>query len=165
MVRIYPVQKRPWQVFFLMAAGLALQSCGGSQSNVETAASSGKFPASAMAQMIVANTDRLSLPPSGSATVAVTVKNSMTVAWPAHGQYPVRLGYLLYSGKNKVAFDSPRVDLPADVAPGASAQLQLKIVAPPNQGQYQVVVTMLQEGNWWFRDAGAPGYEIALVVQ
>jgi hypothetical protein len=145
-------------LIFALVVLFSLASCG------QSGDPDGKIEPLQMAQDIKSGTSVLSLPTSGKTEIRVDVQNTSGYAWPAEGKYPVRLSYKLFKGGLPVG-EGPRTPLPASVARGASVTLSQAITAPDSAGDYQILVGMMQEGSWWFTDAGAKGLSIPLTVK
>src|SRR5438477_3674561 len=94
----------------------------------------------------------------------VTVTNTGTVPWSASGTQPVRLSYhwLAPSGFVMV-WEGARASLPADIAPGSSATLQL-LVTGPYPGGYVLRLDLVQEGVSWFAAQGVAPKDIVVSV-
>ncbi len=88
-------------------------------------------------------------------TVTVTVTNDGGRSWPAGGASPVRLGYAWTSrATGNAVRSSDRVNLPADVPPGATVTLTGLVTAPVYPGTYTLTLDLLKEGEFWFADKG-----------
>ncbi len=100
------------------------------------------------------------LKPGQRVDVPVAFKNRGDVTWPATGRgdlYVVRLSHrwLHKSGELLADFGALRIDLPAPVPSGQSAQLVAALVAPSVPGDYVVQFDLVHEGVTWFADRGA----------
>jgi stage II sporulation protein D len=105
-----------------------------------------------------ATTAPAAIVPGGWAPVDVRVTNTGLHSWPAAGAAPVRLGYhWLDASGNAVVWDGPRISLPQDVAPGRDLSLRVDVRAPDNEGEYQLVWDMVQDGGiGWFSGHAVP---------
>lgn len=85
--------------------------------------------------------------------VPVTVRNASAATWPALGATRVTLSYhwLAADGVTVVA-EGLRSPLPSDVAPGATATLELEIATPRTPGRYVLVLDAVRERLAWFAD-------------
>jgi hypothetical protein len=103
--------------------------------------------------------------PGGRATVPVTIVNTGTAAWTALGPNPVRVATHVTDAKgNVVIWDGARTALAADVAPGASAKVDLIVDAPAAAGPYRVRVDLVREGIAWFSGLGVTTGDVDLLV-
>jgi len=84
-------------------------------------------------------------------TQNVTVTNTGSAAWNASGANPVALSYHWHDDSGgTVVWDGVRTPLAADVAPGASATLAVRIVAPAAGTGYTLSLDLVREGLAWF---------------
>jgi subtilisin family serine protease len=103
--------------------------------------------------------------PGGRATIPVTVTNTGTVTWPAAGANAVRLASHTNDARgNVVIWDGARTTLTADLAPGASAKLDLVVDAPRAAGPYRVRIDLVREGIAWFSGLGISTSDVDLLV-
>ena len=95
----------------------------------------------------------------------VTVSNTGTVTWPAGGAAPVHLSYhwLDVTGQ-VVVWDGSRAALPADIAPGQSAEIAIVVASPPAVGPYRLRLDLVQEGVTWFSAQGVAPRDVAISV-
>jgi len=95
-----------------------------------------------------------------SQTFAVPVMNTGNQAWPAGGSMPVHIGVHFATTPggwpNQVAssfaawLSDDRLALPADVAPGASATVNVTITAPARGSADVLEFQMVKEQQFWF---------------
>ncbi len=84
-------------------------------------------------------------------SVPVTVTNTSVRPWLADGSTPVRASYhWLNSAADMIIFEGARTALPHDVEPGESAVIDLRVVAPPQPGDYHLQIDLVQEHVTWF---------------
>jgi hypothetical protein len=88
-----------------------------------------------------------------STELDVTVTNAGHETWNVRGDYPVNVAARfvaqtteLHERVKGLMRDSQSVELPNDVAPGASATVRLRIVAPPEPGRYTLMVHVTRLG-------------------
>ncbi|HET8568888.1 MAG TPA: N-acetylmuramoyl-L-alanine amidase [Candidatus Limnocylindria bacterium] len=101
-----------------------------------------------------------------SATVPVTVTNAGRGILPTTTSNPIRLGYhwVDAQGRNAV-FEGSRTVLPADLAPGASVQLQANVTAPQSGGTYTLKFDLVHEGVAWFSAKGVATADRQVTVE
>lgn len=121
------------------------------------------LPADAMRARI----EPLSVPtPVGAgqtAPVRALITNTSTHPWPA-GQL-IRLGNHWHRDGEPVRWNDGRADLPHDLAPGATVELEVPVVAPDEPGRYCLELDLVQEAVSWWADAGsAPARTVVDVV-
>jgi len=101
-----------------------------------------------------------------TATVPVTITNTGSGVFPTTSGQPVNLGYHWSDASGKlVLWDGVRTKLPADLAPGASVQLQASVTPPPNGGTFTLRFDLVQEGVAWFSAKGNPTGDLRVNVE
>jgi hypothetical protein len=92
--------------------------------------------------------------PNQTQTYIVTITNSGNQTWTAGGSYPVRLGVHFVSAGggfgNSTVYTDQRINLSADLAPGASVPLSIAVTAPDKTGNLVLEYQMIKEGWFWF---------------
>jgi ubiquinone/menaquinone biosynthesis C-methylase UbiE len=108
------------------------------------------------AQMDVSIPDRAAAREPLSA--ALSIANTGTGTWRSgRAVGAVRIGVqLLDADSRMIDRDFARGDLPHDVAPGASADVRVAFVAPPQLGAYLLKFDLVAEGVTWFEAVGSP---------
>ena len=84
--------------------------------------------------------------------VPVTVTNTSVRTWLANGSTPVRASYhwLSAAAQNMIIFEGARTTLPYDLEPGESAVIDLRVMTPPQPGDYHLQIDLVQEHVTWF---------------
>ncbi|PYS82477.1 MAG: hypothetical protein DMF67_12795 [Acidobacteria bacterium] len=109
--------------------------------------------------------------PAEELSFTLRVENAGLARWPARGDEPdgrgaVHLGsHLLRADEEEVAWDYARADLPRDLEPGETAQVEIKARAPAEPGRYVVEFDMVAEHVAWFEDFGSGTLRHELVVE
>ncbi len=99
-------------------------------------------------------------------TLSVDVNNYGPRTLPAGGPNPVHLAYhLLTSTGTVVTWDGTRAALPADLAPGQTATLQVDVQMPAQVGDYVIAWDLVQEGVAWFSQVGIASKKEPITVQ
>lgn len=101
------------------------------------------------------------------AFLPMRVKNIGGEAWPASGQQPVMLSYRWITLENQVIVaDGLRTRLPSDLRPGTSVIVPLQVRTPSDQGNFELVVSLVQEAVAWFVDKNpASGFSNVTNIQ
>ena len=84
--------------------------------------------------------------------IDLIVTNTGRVTWRADSRRPFRASYhwLDVDTNRVIQYDGARTALPADVPPGASAALAMRVRAPGIPGRYRLAWDMVQEDRLWF---------------
>jgi SAM-dependent methyltransferase len=101
-------------------------------------------------------------------TLACRIENTGHATWPRSspdGFGLVRLGAHLITADGALAvLDYGRADLPRDLPPGASAEVQIELPAPAEPGRYRIELDMVREGVAWFSSRAPSSVEVPLTV-
>jgi SpoIID/LytB domain protein len=102
----------------------------------------------------------------GTYDVPVLLKNTGGAAWNATGPNLVDVSYHWSdSAGTTVIWDGMRTPLAANVEPGASANVTLKVGTPTNPGTYTLSIDLVREGVGWFASlGGAAPYRVPTTV-
>jgi SAM-dependent methyltransferase len=88
-----------------------------------------------------------------TAPVRARVTNLSDRTWPA-GRL-IRLGNHWLRDGAPVRWNDGRTDLPHDLAPGASVELELPVLAPDEPGTYDLELDVVQEAVTWWAEVGS----------
>jgi hypothetical protein len=89
----------------------------------------------------------------GRATV--TVENAGSATWRSRGAEGVQLAYhWLDPLGNPLVWDGTRTPFPQPVPPGASARLDVQLLAPRPPGSYRLAFDLVEEHRFWFAEVG-----------
>lgn len=105
-------------------------------------------------------------PPEQTILVKIDLKNASTSVWPNRSPdqpegfvHAVRLGYRWFRAGERVpmiTYDQiGRFPLPKPLGPGESTSVTLEVKTPPNAGDYDLQVDLVQEHVAWFEAKGA----------
>jgi SAM-dependent methyltransferase len=97
-----------------------------------------------------------------SAPVRARLTNVSDHTWPA-GRL-IRLGNHWHDGDTAVRWNDGRTDLPHDLAPGASVELELPVVAPDEPGDYDLELDVVQEAVTWWAEVGSEPVRTRMTV-
>jgi hypothetical protein len=79
----------------------------------------------------------------------VEIENTGTAQLVSRAPYPVFVASR-WIDEQSAPTDGDRVPLPCALAPGARALVKVPIEAPASPGRYQLVISLVQEGEFWF---------------
>ena len=94
--------------------------------------------------------------PGQELCIEVSITNTSPHTWHGYGSHPVLLSYhWLDAGGATFQHDGLRTPLTCEtVNAGQTATEKVNVVAPAAKGQYQLMLTLLQEGICWFEHQG-----------
>jgi hypothetical protein len=102
--------------------------------------------------------------------IPIRLTNLGDEPWSARGDdigvHRVDVSYRWFAsdGTPLVLVDGERTYLAADLYPGESTRLALRVPAPAKVGDYRLVLSPVQEGDTWFVDAAAGHAELTIHV-
>ena len=124
----------------------------------------GTVPTSAMRARVRASGG----PGSGASAkvlIRVSVTNLSDVPWFSTPTHPINVGnHWLAADGAVIAYDDARAALPAVLAPGAEAQVDVAVTAPAVPGAYRLQFDVVQEGVAWFATCGSALAELNVRV-
>jgi hypothetical protein len=101
----------------------------------------------------------------GTYDVPVVLKNSGAAIWNAAAPNNINVSYHWTDAAGKVViWDGLRTPLAANVNPGASANVNLKVGAPRDPGTYTLTIDLVREGIGWFSTFGSTPYRVPATV-
>ena len=103
------------------------------------------------------------MPARAVVRVPVRVRNLGPDPWPADGAQFVTLGHRWVGADGSVE-EGSRSLLAESLAPDADARLELTVAAPARPGVYELVVTPVLEGAFWFDAVHASNAAVVRVV-
>jgi hypothetical protein len=94
------------------------------------------------------------------------LRNTGTLTWPHSGLHRVDLAYQWFTqdGKLSEPWETFRLPLPADVAPGGAVELDVAFMSPAVPGQYVLRWDLVHEGVTYFFREGAAPLEVPLEI-
>ncbi|HEY6204045.1 MAG TPA: SpoIID/LytB domain-containing protein, partial [Candidatus Limnocylindria bacterium] len=128
---------------------------------------SNPIPVTALAGFVAAVTPPTlpSFIAGGTYDVPIVLKNSGAAAWNATGPNLVDVSYHWSDAAgNTVIWDGTRTPLAANVEPGASANVTLKVGTPSAPGTYTLTIDPVREGVGWFASFGGTPYRMPATV-
>jgi hypothetical protein len=93
------------------------------------------------------------------------IENLGRTTWPASGRNSVNVSYhWLNACGEVVVFDGLRTQLPSDVESKGVAMVPLQVRAPDERGQFQLQISLVQEGVAWFVEKSVKSGRTLVVV-
>jgi glycosyltransferase involved in cell wall biosynthesis len=90
-----------------------------------------------------------------SLLLTIELTNLGLVPWVTFGKHPVRLAYHWRTKRGQtVVEDGLRTPLPTLMPPDAQTTVEMRVEAPPEAGEYELVVDLVEEGVAWFSRRG-----------
>jgi hypothetical protein len=108
----------------------------------------------------------LTISADGPIGAVITARNTGQVTWTTGGPQGFALAYrwLSADAASQLALPAVVFDLPHDVAPGETVQVNVDILARVPPGDYRLAWGMLQQHVLWFHDRGYPDAETLVHV-
>jgi hypothetical protein len=103
---------------------------------------------------------------AGVATRAVIgLENAGTATWRSVGADGLQVSYhWLDLHGNAIVWDGTRSPLPHPIAPGASSEVAVEVVAPRAPGRYRLRFDLVEEHHFWLSEIGADVLDIEVEV-
>ena len=106
-----------------------------------------------------------SLIAGGTYDVPLVLRNAGAAAWNAGAPNNINVSYHWSDAAGRtVIWDGVRTPLAANVEPGASANVTLKLGTPSAPGTYELTIDLVREGIGWFASFGATPYRTPATV-
>ncbi|MGQ0839914.1 methyltransferase domain-containing protein [Actinokineospora sp.] len=102
------------------------------------------------------------LPAGAEHTATVTITNVGAAPWPL--SQAIRVGNHWLADGEIAVVDDGRGELPSEVAPGATVEVELLVTAPPEPGRYELEFDLLQESVAWFGQVGSDTVRVPVEV-
>lgn len=107
-------------------------------------------PLTAFTQKITSSAKTVSLRPKETAEIPVRIENPGSDTWMTAGPLPITISYKFFSGNEMLPIEGERTFLPKPIGPASASDVNVRVVAPPKPGKYELRVTLVQEGVAWF---------------
>jgi hypothetical protein len=143
-----------------------LASCSTPAPKPEATAATESYPLQHVSQDITSSTDHLALAVNQSVKVPVTIKNPSSDTWFSDGKFPVVASFKWFNGGQILPIEGARTALgKAKMTPNDSVSQDVTVVAPGTPGNYELQITLVEEGVVWFNLAGAKPLSIPTTVK
>jgi hypothetical protein len=117
-------------------------------------------PFTSFSERITSPVRFLSVHPSDTTSVPLTITNTSRDCWVSAGKYPVTLSYKWLDGGKMLPIEGVRTVLPQPVDPGRTVSVDARIVIPPDGTDLELRLSLVQEGVAWFFIRGATPLDI-----
>jgi len=98
-----------------------------------------------------------SLQAGAIASARVSLRNDSPFPWTRAGDHPVRVGHHWRDDAGSLTvWEGFRSELPRDVAPGETVEVEVWFFAPARPGRYILELDVVQEYLTWFSERGSP---------
>ncbi|MBE0428828.1 MAG: O-antigen ligase family protein [Thermoleophilia bacterium] len=104
------------------------------------------------------------LKPGEESSARVNIVNTSEVAWTPDGSNRVLASYRWFQDGMQTREISLDSYLPRDVGPGEQLDIDVVFLAPPEPGEYILVIDLLQVGVGWFSSNGVPPALVPLEI-
>jgi len=155
------------RVCLAFALVFLLSACNSEKKSDAAAETHEGDPLTSYSQEITSSVNGFEVKVGETYALDINVKNTGTQPWFGHARVAqVDVSYRWLDSDGKILpIEGNRSILNAQVLqPGASEQLKLQVVAPPNPGSYILWVSMVQEGVIWFYGKGAKPLALRVTV-
>lgn len=129
-----------------------------------------KLPRSAFLAEVSLEPPSLTMHAGEKRLLGVTLRNTSPDLWPSGGRddglYQLQVGNQWRSADGTaLCEDDARSPLPHDLPPGGEAHVFLEITAPDTNGDYELVVDLVQEHVAWFHQRGSRSAVVTCSVE
>jgi hypothetical protein len=90
------------------------------------------------------------LHPGQDVKIPVRIENPGQEKWVSIGQFPVNVSYKWFKGADMLPIEGERTVLPAPIGPKQAANVDVRVIAPNEPGDYALRITLVQEAVTWF---------------
>jgi hypothetical protein len=96
----------------------------------------------------------------------VRLENAGSAPWRSRGREGVQLAYhWLDPLGNAIVWDGTRTALPGVVEPGATVELESRLLAPRPPGSYRLAFDLVEEFRFWFQELGSTALDVPVEVK
>ena len=108
---------------------------------------------------------RLDLHPGQEIKVPVRIVDPGSETWASTGQFPVTISYRWFKQAEMLPIEGERTLLLQPIAPRESANVNVRVVAPNQPGDFTVRISLVQEGVAWFMTKSGTFLELTASVR
>ncbi len=107
-------------------------------------------PLTSFRQNLTSSTTSLALHPGQEIRIPVRVENPGSETWVSVGRYPVTISYKWFNGTVMLPIEGERTVLPGPIGPNQALNVEVRVVAPNQPGNFTLRITLVQEAVAWF---------------
>jgi len=122
-------------------------------------------PLTSFQQNITSTTTKLNLQAGQDIKVPVRIENPGQERWASAGRFPVDVSYKWFTGATMLPIEGERTVLPMPITPKGALDLDVRVVAPNEPGDYALRITLVQEAVAWFMIKGNTYLELPVTVR
>jgi Ig-like domain-containing protein len=122
-------------------------------------------PLASFRQVITSSTDKVEMKAGSETRLPLRIENPTTETWISAGKYPITISYKWYKGEEMLPIEGERTVFPAPLGPNQAVNVDVRLVAPQQPGEYTVRFTLVQEAVAWFMTKSNTFLKVAAVVK
>jgi hypothetical protein len=122
-------------------------------------------PLTSFRQVLTSPKTELKLHPGEDIKIPVHIQNPGTETWVSAGQFPVAVSYKWFRDGQMLVIEGERTALPSAIGPNQAADVDVRVIAPPDPGKYGLRLTLVQEAVAWFMLKSNTFLELPVTVQ
>lgn len=107
-------------------------------------------PLTSFRENLTSTTTRLDLHPGQEIKIPVRIENPGPETWVSGGRLPVMISYKWYKDADMLSIEGERTSLPGPIKPKQSVNVDVRVVAPLQPGDFTVRISLVQEAVAWF---------------
>jgi hypothetical protein len=122
-------------------------------------------PLTSFRQNLTSTTTSLTLHPGQDIKVPVRIENLGAETLTSLGRLPVNVSYKWFKGTEMLPIEGERTGLPAPIRPKQAADVDVRVIAPNEPGDYALRITLVQEAVAWFMIKSNTFLELTVTVR
>lgn len=122
-------------------------------------------PLASFDQRIQSSATNLSVAANEKFELPVRIENPGTDTWISGGRFPITASYKWFMEGEMLPIEGERTALVQPIPPKTAADLTIQVTAPDRAGNYELRVTLVQEGVTWFMTKAPTHLALPVSVQ
>jgi hypothetical protein len=122
-------------------------------------------PLNSFNQILTSTMTSMSLRPGQETKVPVRIENPGSETWVSSGGMPVTISYKWFKGAQMLPIEGERTILPVPVRPNQALNVDVRVVAPNETGDFTVRISLVQESVAWFMTKSSTFLQIPALVR